>query len=65
MSSVSPWIKACHIDFVANWCAGLRYLLRRLAPSRNRCSHTWFRIFSATSVPLFAATVVSVVVKPF
>ena len=42
-----------------------RVLLRRFEQSGNRRSHTWFRIFNETSVLLFAATVVLVVVKPF
>jgi len=42
-----------------------RVLLRSFEQSRNRRSHTWFRIFNETSVLLFAATVVLVVVKPF
>jgi len=42
-----------------------RVPLRRFEQSGNHRSHTWFRIFNETSVLLFAATVVLVVVKPF
>jgi protoporphyrinogen IX oxidase len=40
-------------------------LLRRFAQGRNRHSERWFRVFNETSVLLFAAVVVLVVVKPF
>ena len=42
-----------------------RQLLRNFEQGRNRRSHRWFRVFNETSVLLFAAIVVLVVVKPF
>lgn len=42
-----------------------RRLLRSFETFANRRSHRWFRVFNETSVLLFAATVVLVVVKPF
>jgi protoporphyrinogen IX oxidase len=40
-------------------------LLRRFEQSANRRSELWFRVFNETSVLLFAAIIVLVVVKPF
>lgn len=40
-------------------------LLRRFEQSANRRSERWYRVFNETSVLLFAAIVVLVVVKPF
>jgi len=40
-------------------------LLRRFEQSANRRSERWYRVFNETSVLLFAAVVVLVVVKPF
>jgi protoporphyrinogen IX oxidase len=40
-------------------------LLRSFENSANRRSQRWFRLFNETSVLLFAAIVVLVVVKPF
>ncbi len=40
-------------------------LMRQFEQSRNQRSHKWFRVFNETSVLLFAAIVVLVVVKPF
>jgi putative membrane protein len=40
-------------------------LLRRFERSANRRSERWFRVFNESSVLLFAAIVVLVVVKPF
>ena len=42
-----------------------RSLLRGFEHFSNKRSHTWYRVFNETSVLLFAATVVLVVVKPF
>ncbi len=42
-----------------------RSLLRRFEHLENRRSHRWYRVFNETSVLLFAAIVVLVVVKPF
>jgi protoporphyrinogen IX oxidase len=42
-----------------------RGLLRSFEQFSNQRSHRWFRVFNETSVLLFAATVVLVVVKPF
>ncbi len=42
-----------------------RSLLRSFEQLANKRSHKWFRVFNETSVLLFAATVVLVVVKPF
>ena len=42
-----------------------RNLLRSFEQLANKRSHKWFRVFNETSVLLFAATVVLVVVKPF
>lgn len=40
-------------------------ILRTFEENRNTRSHTWFRVFNESSVLLFAAIVVLVVVKPF
>jgi protoporphyrinogen IX oxidase len=40
-------------------------LLRRFEQGANRRSERWYRVFNETSVLLFAAIVVLVVVKPF
>jgi putative membrane protein len=40
-------------------------LLRRFEQDGNRRSERWYRVFNETSVLLFAAIVVLVVVKPF
>jgi putative membrane protein len=40
-------------------------LLRRFEQSANQRSERWFRVFNESSVLLFAAIVVLVVVKPF
>ena len=40
-------------------------LLRRFEQSTNQRSERWFRVFNESSVLLFAAIVVLVVVKPF
>jgi putative membrane protein len=42
-----------------------RSLLRKFEQFANRRSERWFRVFNETSVLVFAATVVLVVVKPF
>jgi len=42
-----------------------RSLLRGFEQSANRRSERWYRVFNESSVLLFAATVVLVVVKPF
>jgi len=42
-----------------------RTLLRSFEQLANKRSHKWFRAFNETSVLLFAAIVVLVVVKPF
>jgi putative membrane protein len=42
-----------------------RRLLRRFEQSANQLSERWFRVFNESSVLLFAAIVVLVVVKPF
>jgi len=42
-----------------------RKLLRSFETGGNRRSHKWYRVFNETSVLLFAAIVVLVVVKPF
>ena len=42
-----------------------RTLLRSFEQLANQRSHKWFRVFNETSVLLFAAIVVLVVVKPF
>jgi putative membrane protein len=42
-----------------------RSLLRRFEQTGNVKSARWYRVFNETSVLLFAATVVLVVVKPF
>ena len=42
-----------------------RRLLRSFEQLANTRSHKWFRVFNETSVLLFAAIVVLVVVKPF
>ena len=42
-----------------------RQMLRNFEQGKNRRSQRWFRVFNETSVLLFAATVVLVVVKPF
>jgi putative membrane protein len=42
-----------------------RRLLRDFEQGVNRRGHRWFRVFNETSVLLFAAIVVLVVVKPF
>jgi putative membrane protein len=42
-----------------------RSLLRRFEQFENRRSERWFRVFNESSVLLFAAIVVLVVVKPF
>jgi putative membrane protein len=42
-----------------------RGLLRSFEQLANKRSHRWFRVFNETSVLLFAAIVVLVVVKPF
>ncbi len=42
-----------------------RRLLRDFEQGSNRRGHRWFRVFNETSVLLFAAIVVLVVVKPF
>ena len=42
-----------------------RNLLRSFEQLANKRSHQWFRVFNETSVLLFAAIVVLVVVKPF
>ncbi|NRF66132.1 CopD family protein [Aquincola sp. S2] len=42
-----------------------RSLLRGFEQSANRRSERWYRVFNETSVLLFAAIVVLVVVKPF
>lgn len=42
-----------------------RRLLRDFERLDNRRSHRWYRVFNETSVLLFAAIVVLVVVKPF
>jgi putative membrane protein len=42
-----------------------RRLLRDFEQLRNRRSARWYRVFNESSVLLFAATVVLVVVKPF
>jgi protoporphyrinogen IX oxidase len=42
-----------------------RSLLRSFEQLANKRSHKWFRVFNETSVLLFAAIVVLVVVKPF
>ena len=42
-----------------------RSLLLGFEHFSNKRSHTWYRFFNETSVLLFAATVVLVVVKPF
>ena len=42
-----------------------RSVLRSFEQLANRRSHQWFRIFNETSVLLFAAIVILVVVKPF
>ncbi len=40
-------------------------ILRSFEEGRNTRTHTWFRVFNESSVLLFAAIVVLVVVKPF
>ncbi|WP_284619677.1 CopD family protein [Aquabacterium humicola] len=40
-------------------------LLRRFEQSANRRSERWYRVFNETSVLLFSAIIVLVVVKPF
>lgn len=40
-------------------------ILRSFVEGRNTRTHTWFRVFNESSVLLFAAIVVLVVVKPF
>ena len=40
-------------------------LLRRFERSGNRRSERWYRVFNESSVLLFAAIVVLVVVRPF
>ncbi|HOW47926.1 MAG: CopD family protein [Rubrivivax sp.] len=45
--------------------AGCARLLRRFEQLENRRSDRWYRVFNESSVLLFAATVVLVVVKPF
>ena len=40
-------------------------LLRRFEQSANQRSERWYRVFNESSVLLFAAIVVLVVVKPF
>ncbi|MFM2186942.1 MAG: CopD family protein [Burkholderiaceae bacterium] len=40
-------------------------ILRTFEENRNTRTHTWFRVFNESSVLLFAAIVVLVVVKPF
>ncbi len=42
-----------------------RSLLRGFEKLENRRSHRWYRVFNESSVLLFAAIVVLVVVKPF
>jgi len=42
-----------------------RQLLRSFETGGNRRSHKWYRVFNESSVLLFAAIVVLVVVKPF
>ena len=42
-----------------------RSLLRSFELGQNRRSHRWFRVFNESSVLLFAAIVILVVVKPF
>jgi putative membrane protein len=42
-----------------------RGILRSFEQLANKRSHRWFRVFNETSVLLFAAIVVLVVVKPF
>ena len=42
-----------------------RSILRSFEQLTNRRSHRWFRVFNETSVLLFAAIVILVVVKPF
>ena len=42
-----------------------RSILRGFEQLTNRRSHRWFRVFNETSVLLFAAIVILVVVKPF
>jgi putative membrane protein len=42
-----------------------RSLLRSFEQGQNRRSHRWFRVFNESSVLLFAAIVILVVVKPF
>lgn len=42
-----------------------RRLLRDFEQLANRRSHRWYRVFNETSVVLFTAIVVLVVVKPF
>ena len=42
-----------------------RSLLRKFEQFENRRSERWFRVFNESSVLIFAATVVLVVVKPF
>jgi putative membrane protein len=42
-----------------------RSLLRKFETFTNTRSHKWFRVFNESSVLLFAAIVVLVVVKPF
>nr|WP_316641307.1 CopD family protein [uncultured Roseateles sp.] len=42
-----------------------RSILRKFEQLANRRSHKWFRVFNETSVLIFAAAVILVVVKPF
>jgi putative membrane protein len=63
----SSWMHAKLLLVVG--ALGYHHICRRLLlgfeTGGNQRSHKWFRVFNETSVLLFAATVVLVVVKPF
>jgi len=67
VGSGSGWMhaKLALVLGVIGYHHACRTLLRGFEQSNNRRSHKWYRVFNETSVLLFAATVVLVVVKPF
>ncbi len=58
-------VKLALVVAVVGYHHACRSLLRRFEQFENRRSERWFRVFNESSVLLFTAIVVLVVVKPF
>jgi putative membrane protein len=58
-------VKLLLVVLVLGYHHACRSLLRKFETFGNQRSERWFRVFNETSVLLFAAIVVLVVVKPF